>query len=320
MSRANPKSQKPKLHPRNKNRERYDLPALMKAVPALQAFVKLNKHGLESVDFANPKAVRCLNQALLKHYYGIANWDFPPEKLCPPIPGRADYIHYVADLLAASNGGNIPTGQQIYCLDIGVGASCIYPIIGQTEYGWQFRGSDIDASSIAAAKEIVQANASLEGRIDFRLQASPNAIFQGIVDPREKFDLTICNPPFHASIEEAQKGTRRKIKNLSGKKVGKATLNFSGTQHELIYKGGEKRFLQNMIYESKHFANNCFWFSCLVSKESNLNGIHKTLQKVAAKDVKTIPMSTGNKSTRIVAWTFLSEREQKDWVRARWMD
>ncbi|MBY9001656.1 MAG: RlmF-related methyltransferase, partial [Candidatus Heimdallarchaeota archaeon] len=45
------------------------------------------------------------------------------------------------------------------------------------------------------------------------------------------------------SLEDAQKGTQRKIKNLSGKKEKKPTLNFAGISNELICDGGEYRFI-----------------------------------------------------------------------------
>ncbi|MES2800651.1 MAG: 23S rRNA (adenine(1618)-N(6))-methyltransferase RlmF [Bacteroidota bacterium] len=293
-----------RLHPRNRNRERYDLNAMIQTNPSLKAFVKTNKFGDDSIDFSSPTAVKVLNQALLNHYYGIAHWDFSNENLCPPIPGRADYIHHVADLLSESNGNKIPKGQQIKCLDIGVGATCIYPIIGVTEYDWYFVGSDIDPNSIASAEKIVALNPSLKNKIELRLQKNKNVIFSEIIGKNEHFDLTICNPPFHASLEDAQKGTRRKIKNLTGQTIEKPDLNFAGNSNELICEGGEIQFLQDMISESKHFAENCRWFTSLVSKESNLKAIYNALKKVNAIEVKTIPMGTGNKISRIVAWTF----------------
>ncbi len=310
--------EKARLHPRNKNRERYDLEALKTSKPELKEFIKLNKFGVESIDFSNPRAVKLLNTALLNHYYGLKNWDFPDENLCPPIPGRADYIHHIADLLGENNFGDIPKGDKITCFDVGVGASCIYPIIGVTEYGWQFYGSDIDPKSILSAQQIVDSNPLLKGKVECRLQKSTRDIFRGVLSPEQKIDLVISNPPFHSSIEEAQKGTRRKIKNLSGKKVKTPELNFSGISNELIYDGGESRFIENMIWESRRFSKNCFMFSTLVSKESNLKRIYKLLEKVEANQIKTIPMGTGNKSSRIVAWTFFSEEEQKDWVKTRW--
>lgn len=318
MSTEKNTDEKVRLHIRNKNREKYDLDALIIAVPELKNHIKPNKYGADSVDFANPVAVKLLNKGLLSHYYGVANWDFPDENLVPPIPGRADYIHYMADLLGQTNFGEIPTGDKITVLDIGVGANCIYPIIGVTEYGWNFIGSDIDPQSIESATKIVASNLSLEGKIECRLQENPTAIFEGIINADEKIDFTICNPPFHSSTEEAEKGSRRKVKNLSGKKVKRPELNFAGLSNELVCEGGEHTFIHNMIKESEQFATNCYWFTTLVSKKSNLKGIYKVLNEMEATGIKTIPIGTGNKSSRIIAWPFLSKEEQKEWRETRW--
>ena len=107
---------KSRLHPRSKHRNRYDFEKLIEGFPELEPFVKPNKFGDESIDFSDPKAVVTLNKALLKHHYGIENWLIPEGYLCPPIPGRADYIHHIADLLSESNYGNIPTGGDILVL------------------------------------------------------------------------------------------------------------------------------------------------------------------------------------------------------------
>ncbi|MBC7494605.1 MAG: RlmF-related methyltransferase, partial [Flavobacterium sp.] len=119
--------EKTRLHVRNKHRERYNLKALIESVPELAQYVSLNIYNDESIDFFNPEAVKALNKALLKHHYQIDHWNIPPNYLCPPIPGRADYIHYIADLLCGSNYGKIPKGNLVTCLDIGVGANCVYP-------------------------------------------------------------------------------------------------------------------------------------------------------------------------------------------------
>ena len=320
MSSEKNSQEKIRLHPRNKNRDRYDLKALIDKVPDLANYLKPNKTGDDSVNFADPVAVKLLNKALLNHYYGIKNWDFPDENLVPPIPGRADYLHYVADLLGQSNFGIIPKADKIMGLDIGVGASCIYPIIGVAEYGWNFIGSDINPESVESSKKIIDSNEELKGKIEIRLQENSKAFFENIINKEEKIDFTLCNPPFHSSEEEAQKNSRRKVQNLSGKKVETAELNFAGISNELIYEGGEHTFIHNMIAESKTFEKNCYWFSTLVSKESNLKGIYRALSQVENTQVKTIPMGTGNKSSRIVAWSFLNKLEQKEWKEKRWKD
>lgn len=310
--------EKTNLHPRNRHKHRYDFKQLICSCPELAPFVKLNKYNDESIDFANPEAIKMLNRALLASYYNIDYWDIPRGYLCPPIPGRADYIHHVADLLASKNGNKVPKGNRITCLDVGVGANCVYPIIGVKEYDWSFLGSDIDPVSIKSAKKIIEANSCLKANVELRFQNDPRNIFQGIINKGEQIDLSICNPPFHSSAEEAKSGTLRKLKNLNKQSISKATLNFGGQNNELWCKGGEKQFIQNMIYQSKDFSITCFWFTTLVSKESNLKKIYATLKKVNAVEIETIAMGQGNKISRLVAWTFLTPIQQNSWVKARW--
>ena len=310
--------EKIKLHPRNKHRERYDFKQLIDTCPELAPFVTLNAYKDKSINFFDPEAVKILNKALLKHYYNIDHWDIPQNYLCPPIPGRADYIHHIADFLGSKNNGKIPSGITIKCLDIGVGANCVYPIIGNKEYGWSFIGTDIDPVSIGSANKIIELNPFLKAKIELRLQHNLKDIFYGIIQKNELIDFTICNPPFHASLAEAQSGTLRKLNNLNRKKTSKPILNFGGQNNELWCEGGEERFVRDMIFQSKKFSSFCFLFSTLISKQSNLKYVYETLNRVEAVEVKTIPMGQGNKSSRIVAWTFLSEEQQKKWMSIRW--
>lgn len=310
--------EKAKIHPRNKHKERYDFKVLIEACPELAPFVKLNIHNDESIDFADAEAVKILNKSLLKHFYKIENWDIPVGYLCPPIPGRADYIHHLADLLRIYNYGKIPTGSSIKCLDIGIGANGVYPIIGNNEYGWTFIGSDIDIVSIESVQQLIENNPFLKEVIDCRLQTNPKDIFTGILQEGEFIDFSICNPPFHASKSEAEEGTLRKLSNLNQKVVKKVNLNFGGQNGELWCEGGEERFVRNMIRQSRQFKNNCFWFSSLISKQANLKSIYEALEKAEAFEVKTLPMGQGNKTSRIVAWTFLDKEQQKEWKNKRW--
>lgn len=315
-----PDASKEQLHPRNRHQGRYDFPALIKTSPELAAFVIINPYGKESIDFANPAAVKVFNRALLKQFYGIQHWDIPADYLCPPIPGRADYLHYLADLLAAGNGGEIPRGGNVRALDIGVGANCIYPLLGHREYAWHFVGSDIATSAIASAKAIVQANPGLSAAIELRQQTDSAHIFKGLINSSERFDLTLCNPPFHASAEEASSGSKRKWRNL-GKLDPKRTLpvlNFGGQAAELWCKGGEAAFVSQLIRESAEVGQQVLWFSSLISKAGNLPGVYSTLKKAGALHVHTVEMAQGQKQSRFVAWTFQTPEQQQNWRKARW--
>jgi 23S rRNA (adenine1618-N6)-methyltransferase len=309
----NPPAEKSGLHPRNPHRFRYDFKTLIKTCPELSSFVSLNKYKSESIDFANPEAVKMLNRALLKHFYTISYWDIPENYLCPPIPGRADYIHYIADLLASCNEGEIPKGKNISVLDIGIGANCVYPIIGHKEYGWKFVGTDIDPLAIGTARKIVDSNESLKGFVECRQQKSPTDIFFGVIKENEKFDVSVCNPPFHASREEAQEVAMRKQTNLGYKKSDKTILNFGGQDAELWTPGGELEFVTRMIEESAEIPETVFWFSTIISKSENLQLLYRVLERVNAFDVKKIEMSQGQKISRILAWTFLNKKKQKEW-------
>ena len=289
------------LHPRNLNRAGYDFAALVQTHPPLSQYVRPNAYGDASIDFANPQAVKALNQALLKHYYGVTVWDIPKHYLCPPIPGRADYVHYLADLLA-ENKKLKP--EQVRVLDIGTGANLVYPLIASHAYGWQCVGVDIDLQALRNAQQIIDAN-RLQQQISLRHQPNPIGVFKGVILAGEQFTLTLCNPPFHASAEAAQAGTDRKWRGL-GKRPSQA-LNFGGQSNELVYAGGEAAFLATMINESKSFARQCVWFTTLVSKASNLPLVYRSLNKVQAVTVKTIPMAQGQKQSRFVAWSFQPE-------------
>lgn len=310
--------QKSELHVRNLHRSRYDFPQLIKSCSELAPFVSLNKYDDLSVDFSDPDAVKTLNKALLKHYYHIQHWDIPQGFLCPPIPGRADYIHYLADLLGGSNGDQIPQGHKVHVLDIGVGANCIYPIIGHRSYGWKFVGSDIHPASVSSAQLITQANSNLSKGIHIRLQKSPQNIFKGIIKPTDRFDLTLCNPPFHASQEEADATASKKLHNLGKRENVKSVLNFGGQKNELWCDGGEEHFVCQMVEESSVFSQQCFWFTTLVSKKTTLPSLLKALQRIGALEVQTIQMAQGQKESRFVAWTFLNKQQQQDWKQTHW--
>jgi 23S rRNA (adenine1618-N6)-methyltransferase len=313
----NNSTEKSGLHPRNAHRDRYDFPVLIKAYPALEPFVMVNKHNVTTVDFTNPMAVKALNAALLKHHYNIESWDIPEGYLCPPIPGRADYIHYMADLLTQSNGGKLPKGSSIDVLDIGVGANCIYPILGRTIYGWKFVGSDIDQKALDNCEKIISTNDTLKGAVELRFQENEGDMLSGIVKRGELFDLTICNPPFHASEGDAENANRRKWRNLGESPKKGANLNFGGQPAELTCEGGEEEFISRMVQESAAMPLNSFWYTTLVSKESSLRAVYRALKKVKTREIRKIEMAQGQKISRVVAWTFLDDNQQGQWKAAR---
>tara|TARA_Y100001956_G_scaffold16659_1_gene16170 strand:+ start:2806 stop:3843 length:1038 start_codon:yes stop_codon:yes gene_type:complete len=308
------------LHKNNPHRGRYDFAKLKAVLPELTQYVIKNPKGEMSINFSDPVAVKLLNKALLALHYNVTSWDIPQGYLCPPIPGRADYVHRLAELLS-EDLTNI-NHSQVRALDIGVGANCIYPIVGATQYGWKYVGSDVDEASIDNSNTIAKDNAALRGRIDCRLQGNSRYIFKGVIKPGELYHVTSCNPPFHKSLQEAQQGTERKLNNLAankskrGQAANKAQasrspiLNFGGQKAELWCPGGEAAFIKNMAFESKEFADQVLWFSTLISKKENVRWLRKNLEKAGALEVRIVEMSQGQKVSRFMAWTFKTQKQR----------
>jgi 23S rRNA (adenine1618-N6)-methyltransferase len=304
---------KPGLHPRNRHAGGYDFARLVQASPELGPFVQRAKHGGPSIDFADPAAVKALNRALLTEAYGIREWDIPPGYLCPPIPGRADYLHHLADLLAASNGGVVPRGATVRVLDVGVGANAIYPLIGHREYGWSFVGTDLDGFALDAAARILAANPGLVAAIQLRQQPNRSAIFAGVLKAEEHFELTLCNPPFHGSLREAREAAQQKWRKLGRGGEGQAR-NFGGQGAELWCEGGEAGFLHRMITESAAIRGQVRWFTTLVSSSALLPTLQRALRQAGASDTRIVPMAQGQKQSRFLAWTFLTAEQQVAWI------
>ncbi len=293
------------LHLENIHQKGYYFGELIEKHLPLKDFVFVNNYNTETINFADPKAVKALNTALLFKYYNIVFWDFPDENLCPPIPGRVDYVHHLADLLKSSS-----LIENVKVLDVGTGANCIYPILGNKVYNWHFLGTDIDEKSLNCAENIVKKN-GLEAFIKLKKQPDSTQILKGIFEDNSKFSAAMCNPPFYSSQEEAMQSNARKLEALGN---AAKTRNFSGKQQELWYKGGEKAFIHTYLYESSMFKTQCFWYTTLVSKKENAESMIPSLKKLGATEIKTIPMHQGNKVTRVVAWTFLTMEEQKEWL------
>jgi len=111
------------LHPNNRHLGEkgtaYDFAQLTKVNPSLKPFVQMSPRGNKTINFSDDVAVKTLNQSLLMAFYNIQFWDLPSNFLCPPVPGRADYIHYIADLI----GDSQIQQKQVKGLDIGTGAN-----------------------------------------------------------------------------------------------------------------------------------------------------------------------------------------------------
>lgn len=281
------------MHTANPFIENYNFDALQLAHPELKKFVFINEFGTQTIKFEDKNAVKALNLALLKSHYNLQFWDIPKENLCPPIPGRLDYLLHINDLLEKP--------ENVHILDIGTGANLIYPILATQHFNWTCTATEVDMDSLENAQTIIDKNDSLKS-IELRRQKFKNAIFDHIIKPTDKFDVVICNPPFYKSQEDAKKQNQRKLKNL--KLNPETKLNFGGISHELWCKGGEEVFVKRMINESFVYKNQVKWFTALVSQREHLKNIKRTINKHNPAEVIVTNMGQGNKVSRFIAWRF----------------
>ena len=288
------------LHPDNPHQGRYDIQALVAALPELEAYVQQNPAGELTIDFTKPEAVLVLNKALLKHHYGIEHWQLPSGYLCPPIPGRMDYLcHAKAWLQKAKRPAK---NAQVRMLDIGTGANLIYPILATVGLGWQVTATDIDAQAVANAARIIAENPSLQS-VRLLMQRHKEHFFKGIIKADDYFELVVCNPPFFKSQREANFQAQRKWRNLDKAKL-KNERNFGGQNNELWCEGGELAFLNAMMAESKDYGTQVGWFTALVSQYEHIEPLQRSLKTLSAADVAVVSMAQGQKNSRFIAWHF----------------
>ncbi|SUG34140.1 putative SAM-dependent methyltransferase [Salmonella enterica subsp. arizonae] len=302
-------AQKPGLHPRNRHQHRYDLAALCQTTPELTSFLTRTPAGEQSVDFANPQAVKALNKALLAHFYAVTHWDIPQGFLCR----RCLVVRIIFTIwrICLAKRQGVFRCRQIFWM-WAWGANCIYPLIGAHEYGWRFTGSEISEAAMSSAQAIIQANTGLSRAIRLRRQKDSTAIFTGIIHKNEYYDATLCNPPFHDSAAAARAGSERKRRNLGQKRDD--VLNFGGQQQELCCEGGEVTFIKKMIAESQTFRRQVLWFTTLVSRGENLPPLYRALTEVGAVKVVKKEMAQGQKQSRFIAWTFMDDDQRRRFI------
>ena len=229
------------------------------------------------------------------------------------VADQPGHVQHNRAMLAAQLPAPVQWLSQVHgtrVLDVGAGANIIYPLIGHREYGWTFVGSELDAVALDSAAHTLGANPGLGEAILLRRQVDRNAIFRGVVQAGERFDLTLCNPPFHGSMREVRETAQAKWRKL-GREAERPLRNFGGQGPELWCEGGEAGFIRRMITESADLRDRVRWFTTLVSSAASLPAVHRALRQVEARDIRTVAMAQGQKQSRFVAWTFLGAEARR---------
>ena len=125
-----------------------------------------------------------------------------------------------------------------------------------------------------------------------RLQTNPEHILRGVVKKNERFDFTMCNPPFFDSMEE---------------RISRFGRGISHSESEECTPGGEITFLHRYARESVHFSDRIGWFSSMTGKKSSALNLRTYLQEMLEKKSVVVLSEIGESQTKrwIVAWRFL---------------
>ncbi|ODQ66363.1 hypothetical protein NADFUDRAFT_50279 [Nadsonia fulvescens var. elongata DSM 6958] len=288
------------MHSRNIYRNNPpDFESLAKAYPVLQQHFKASQDNTVGVyNFQNPQAIIDLTQSLLNHDFQL-DVQLPIENLCPRLANRLNYILWIEDLLNETTGSGIARQG----LDVGCGASCIYPLLAcRHNPDWTFLATDINHQSLLVARENVSANA-LEDQIRI-VEKSPKDSF---FDFSETLDFTMCNPPFYASPEE--------ITELESFKHDKPRSKLLAHPNELITEGGEIQFIRKMFEDSYTYVfcnslekrkNHQTWFTTMIGKQSTLHTLIPLLKSKYQLDNYVITTLVQGQHTRrwVLGWSF----------------
>ncbi|KAL6050980.1 Methyltransferase-like protein 16 [Balamuthia mandrillaris] len=274
-----------KMHPENYYRtNKPDFVELAKLYPSFKAHVHITSKGQPNIRWTDPEAVRELTCVLLRHDFQIAV-ELPLDQLCPAVPNRVNYIHWLSDLLKHSP--DVTSAPTITGIDIGTGASCIYPLLGVRLKGWRFVATEIDPISLDYARRNIAAN-QWEDLIELR-ESKSGHILQGIVKENESFAFCMCNPPFFSDQDHAPPNPKTACR---------------ATENERLTTGGEFQFIKQMIQDSLRYRNRIRWYTSMLGRKVDVKLLEKELVASGIVNIRTTTFYQGKTARWGIAWTF----------------
>ena len=79
-------------------------------------------------------------------------------------------------------------------------------------FNWSMLGAESAIAAVKNARENIQLTNGLKDKIEIRHQENKSFLFKNIIQQKEQFVLSVCNPPFHSSKAMAIKGSLKKTK------------------------------------------------------------------------------------------------------------
>uniref|UniRef100_K3WZ68 AAA+ ATPase domain-containing protein n=1 Tax=Globisporangium ultimum (strain ATCC 200006 / CBS 805.95 / DAOM BR144) TaxID=431595 RepID=K3WZ68_GLOUD len=295
------------LHARNRYKDNApDFYQLAQLYAPFKQYVNDEKQ-TASLAWDDPFAVRELTKTLLLHDFQL-HWSLPIDRLCPPLPNRLNYLHWIEDLLLEANIAALsPSETSIYGIDIGTGASCIYALLGaQMHPNWRFLATEINAESFTSAQENVRRNPALETRVNVLRVQTQRLLREPLEQLKPSFGgannggvvhFCMCNPPFFDDMSEAD--------------TNPSTC-CMGSSNEMVCSGGEVAFINNMIDDSLVLRHRIVWYTSMIGKKSTVRKILAVLREKQIPQTRTTEFLQGRTKRWGIAWTFRADVAASD--------
>ncbi|KAH6696214.1 DUF890 domain-containing protein [Verticillium dahliae] len=247
-----------------------------------------------NLNFNNPAAVMQLTKTLLKIDYGL-KIELPHDRLCPPVPVRHNYILWLKELIDGSSYAE--RGRKVTGLDIGTGASCIYPLLACQQRNWSFIATDVDPKSLSFAKKNIELN-----HVQHRIQVISRQSSDPLIPAHPAtVDFTMTNPPFYESDADLLASAKQKSRPPLSACTGAAV--------EMVTPGGEVAFVTRILEESLTLRDAIQWYTSMLGKQTSLETIVEKLREYGINNYAVTEFVQGNKTRRwAVAWSFAPMR------------
>lgn len=182
-------------------------------------------------------------------------------------------------------------------IDVGVGASCIYPLLGCTARpNWKFIGTDIDDKSFNHA--VYNATNNDLDRSIRLVKTLPNEPFWDLEKLKiEKADFTMCNPPFYDSKEDMMS---------TFEKDSAPHAVCTGAEVEMVTRGGEAAYVSSMVEESKSLSTKIQWYTSQLGKVASLPIVVKKLKELGCSNWAVGILNPKERTRRwVIGWSWV---------------
>uniref|UniRef100_A0A8D8MEI4 Methyltransferase-like protein 16 n=1 Tax=Cacopsylla melanoneura TaxID=428564 RepID=A0A8D8MEI4_9HEMI len=310
------------MHPRN----RYVVPPNFKQLaieyPEFRKHLQQDLSGKLKFNFHDAEALRIFSTTLLHKDFGLTV-DIPPHCLVPTLPLRLNYILWIEDLLQANQFEG-----PVHGIDIGSGASCVYPLLACHTNSWSMLALECDPVSVDYARRNVQQN-NLQELISVKhTSSSDNSHLESYLEPNVSYTFTMCNPPFFASSDDLNWEHGREKNDSKQLESGKQDIDCdesslnkrnrsrnrnkrrkpppnaqTGNKTELIAQGGEVSFVEKMIQDNIHLRQIKIFTTMLGHKSSFIRVKQFLMEHPLVKQVSSTEFCQGNTMRWGLAWT-----------------